>query len=443
MNDESFNFSDSLKELRGLKDEIKEKTKRFFVLLVLVAFLSSFFGFLGGTLAGGYYYSELQEFLSKFNINIGNNHRIAVQENNQKTSPYLPQTSQEDAVIKAVEKVSPAVVSIIITKDVPIIEEYYTNPFEEFFGEDFGFRIPQYRQKGTEKKEVGGGSGFIISKDGMVLTNKHVVLDEDAEYTVFTNDGKKYPAKVLVKDPVQDLALLKIIDKEKRTFPVVTLGDSSTLKIGQSVIAIGNALGEFRNTVSVGVISGLGRSITAGGGGFVETIEDVIQTDAAINKGNSGGPLVNLRGEVIGVNTATVMGAQNISFAIPINRAKRDIRQFREEGKISYAFLGVYYTIVTPQLQKKYNLPVDYGAWIGRRSDGQPTKEAIFPDSAAESAGLKRDDIILEFGGEKVTQENSLSKIILKYKPGDKVEIKFLRDKKTKITTVILGEREK
>jgi len=442
MNEESFNFSDSLKELKELRDEAKQKAKRFFLFVVLIIFFSSFFGFLGGTLAGGYYYSELRGFLSKLNIDIGEKPQTLIKENHS-SSLYLPQSSQEEAVIQVVDKISPAVVSIIITKDVPVIEEYYINPFEEFFGEDFGFRIPQYRQKGTERKKVGGGSGFIVSEDGIILTNKHVVLDEDAQYTVFTNDGKKYPAKVLAKDPVQDLALIKIIDKEGRKFPVVTLGDSSNLKIGQTVIAIGNALGEFRNTVSVGVISGLGRTITAGGEGFVETIEDVIQTDAAINKGNSGGPLVNLKGEVIGINTATVIGAQNISFAIPINRAKRDLEQFKREGKISYAFLGVYYTIITPELQKKYNLPVDYGAWIGRRSDGQPTKEAIFPNSSAERAGLRRDDIILKFGGEKITQDNSLSKVILKYNPGDNVEIEFLRNKETKKVNVVLGEREK
>ncbi|MCD6550283.1 trypsin-like peptidase domain-containing protein [bacterium] len=441
MSEEFTSLSDTLKNLKGFKEDLKKKTKRFLAIVILIALFSSFCGFFAGALAGSYYYSEIKDALLKLNIHIPEHQNE--QEEHRFSPSYVPQTSQEQAVIKAVEKVSPAVVSIIITKDVPIIEEYYTNPFEEFFGEDFGFRIPHYRQKGTEKKEVGGGSGFIISEDGMVLTNKHVVLDEDAEYTVFTNDGKKYPAKVLAKDPVQDLAILKIVSKEKKKFPVVVLGDSSDLKIGQSVIAIGNALGEFRNTVSVGVISGLGRSITAGGGGFVETIEDVIQTDAAINKGNSGGPLVDLKGEVIGVNTATVLGAQNISFAIPINRAKRDINQFKREGKITYAFLGIYYTLIDSELQRKYNLPVDYGAWVGRRSDGKPTDEAVFPGSAADKAGIERDDIILEFGGERVTQANSLTKIISKYNPGDEVEIKLMRGKETKTVKVVLGEREK
>jgi serine protease Do len=284
----------------------------------------------------------------------------------------------------------------------------------------------------------------------MVLTNKHVVLDEEADYTIFTTDGRKFPAKVLAKDPLQDLAILKI-EKEKivdsdgefqlKPFSVVKLGDSSGLQIGQTIIAIGNALGEFRNTVSVGVISGLGRTITASGGGFVETIEDVIQTDAAINKGNSGGPLLNLKGEVIGINTATVLGAQSIGFAIPVNKAKRDIEQVKTLGKIVYPFLGVYYVLITENLAEEFDLPVDYGAWIGRNAAGEYTTEAIFSDSAAEKSGIERDDIILEFGGEKITPDNSLAKFIQKYNPGDKVALKILQEGEEKTIEVILGER--
>ena len=235
-------------------------------------------------------------------------------------------------------------------------------------------------------------------------------------------------------DPVQDLAIIKIdlqseVNKEgqiiKKPLSPVKLGDSDNLQIGQTVIAIGNALGEFRNTVSVGVISGLGRTITAAGGGLVETIEDVIQTDAAINQGNSGGPLLNLRGEVIGVNTATVLGAQNIGFAIPINKAKKDIEQVRVKGKITYPFLGIYYTMIAPELKEKYNLAVDYGAWVGRGSDGQPSEKVLFSGSPAENIGLKEDDIILELNTEKLTTDNSLAKVIMKYNPGDKITLKF------------------
>jgi len=436
MSDKSFKPFKFFKEFKFSNSQIKIKTKRFVLVVFLIIFLSSAFGFLAGTLASGYFYWKIKYFLTKLDINIPE--RLEVVSN---VPSYSPQTSQEEAVIKVVEETSPAVVNIVITKDVPVIEEYYTSPFGDFFGEGFGFQIPQYRQKGTEKKEIGGGSGFIVSEDGMVLTNKHVVLDEEAEYTVFTSEGKKFPAKVLAKDPFQDLAIIKI-EGEEISFPTVKLGNSDSLRIGQTVVAIGNALGEFRNTVSVGVISGLGRSITASGGNFVETIEDVIQTDAAINSGNSGGPLLNLKGEVIGVNTATVLEAQNIGFTIPINKAKRDIEQVKKDGKITYAFIGIYYTLITSEIKEKYNLPVDYGAWIGRGSDGEPSERATFANSAAEKAGIKRDDIILEFDGRKITQENSLAKIILDYKPGDEVNLKILRENQEKNIKIILGENK-
>jgi serine protease Do len=338
-----------------------------------------------------------------------------------------------------------------MTTDLPVFEQYYVSPFKDFFNDPFfELQVPQYRQKGTQKQEIGGGSGFIISEDGLVLTNKHVVLDIEAEYTVLTNDGQKYPAKVLAKDPSQDLAILKI-EKEKvinqqgglqaGTFPVVKLGDSDKLEIGQTVVAIGNALGEFRNTVSVGVVSGLGRTITASGNGnFVETLQDVIQTDAAINKGNSGGPLLNLRGEVIGINTATVSGAQSIGFAIPVNVAKKDIRQVKAVGKITYPFLGVRYVLINEKIQSENKLAVNYGAWVVRSSD-KPGETAIFPDSPADKAGLKEGDIILEFNNEKITIENTLAKIISKYSPGEAVSLKILSSGQEKTVSLVLGER--
>jgi len=363
---------------------------------------------------------------------------------------YVPQTTQEQKIIDAVKLVSPSVVSIVITKDVPVIEQYFTNPFGEFFGQGSPFRlqVPQYRQKGTEKKEIGGGSGFIVSADGYVVTNKHVVLDEEADYTVFTNDGKSYPAKVLARDPLQDLALLKISEEQivdeqgafiSRPFAPVRLGDAGALEIGQSVIAIGNALGEFRNTVSVGVISGLGRTITASGGAdFVETIEDVIQTDAAINKGNSGGPLLNLAGEVIGINTATVLDAQSIGFAVPVNKVKRDIEQVKTVGKIVYPLLGVRYVLITDRIAKEQNLSVNYGAQVAKGSQGE---DAFTLDSPAKKAGILEGDIILEFNGERIGPENSLAKLIQKYNPKDTVVLKVLREGTEKILQVTLGER--
>lgn len=233
----------------------------------------------------------------------------------------------EDKIISAVKSASPAVVAITVSKNVPIFEQCPYNPFsnlppefQKFFGQDIQFYQPC--QKGTKLQEVGGGSGFIISSNGLILTNKHVVSDTAAEYTVFTNDGKKYPAEVLVRDSSIDIAVMKI---DAINLSKVKLGNSNSIQVGQAAIAIGNALGEFRNTVSVGIVSGLSRDITASGGGVSESITGVIQTDASINPGNSGGPLLNLRGEVIGVNTAMVQGAQNIGFSIPINQVKEII----------------------------------------------------------------------------------------------------------------------
>ncbi|MBI2049996.1 MAG: trypsin-like peptidase domain-containing protein [Candidatus Staskawiczbacteria bacterium] len=350
-------------------------------------------------------------------------------------STYIPQVSYEQAVINTVKEASPSVVSIVITKNLPVYERRFINPFEGFGAP--GFEIPQYIQKGTKQQEVGSGSGFIVSEDGLVLTNKHVVLDKKAEYTVFTNDGQKFSAKVLALDPVQDLAVIKV--DSNRKFEAIKLGDSSKLQIGQSVIAIGNALGEFRNTVSVGVISGLGRTISASGqGGLSETLEDIIQTDAAINAGNSGGPLLNLKGEVIGINTAMAQEAQAIGFAIPINRAKRDVEQVSQGNKIVYPFLGVRYVVINEQIKEENDLPVDYGAWVRKGENGEL---AVTKDSAADKAGIKSGDIILEFNGEQITQNNSMAKIITKYNPGDKVVLKVLRDGKELNIDVVLGER--
>jgi len=415
--------------------KVKKFLKSRFFSLLLIIFLSSFFGFLAGTLSGSYFYSQMRDYFSKIGFELP---PLVSQksESQPEVSSGVSQLTQEKLVIEAVKQASPAVVSIIITKDLPVFEEYYINPspapespFEEFF------LIPEQKQKGTEKKEIGGGTGFIISQDGIVLTNKHVVVDKEAQYTVLTNEGKKYSTKILAIDPVQDLAILKI---EGENFPYVFLGNSSNLEIGQTVITIGNALGEFRNTVSVGVISGLGRTIIASGGGMAEVLEDIIQTDAAINLGNSGGPLLNLKGEVIGVNVAMAEGAQSIGFALPIDKAKRGINQVKTIGKIVYPFLGVRYVLITEKLQEEKELPVDYGALIVKGRQGE---SAVTLDSAADKAGLKEGDIILELNGEKITSVNSLSKIIQKYNPQDKVTLKILRSNEEKIIEAILGER--
>lgn len=356
------------------------------------------------------------------------------------TPLYKPALEYEDAVIQAVKKASPAVVSITISKNVPIIENCPASPFSdlppefrEFFGDQL-FRFSEPCEKGTELREVGGGSGFIVSPTGLILTNKHVVSDKKASYTVFTNDGKKYDAKILARDPVQDLAIIKIDAENLQT---VELGDSDALQLGQTAIAIGNALGEYRNTVSVGVISGLSRNVTASGGGSVEEIRGVVQTDAAINPGNSGGPLLNLRGEVIGVNTAVVSDAQNIGFAIPINQAKRDINSVKTSGEIQVPFLGIRYVMITPEIARKQNLPVDYGALVRGNDDGPGVQK----DSPAAKAGIQAEDIILEVNGKTIDAENNLGNAISKYSVGDMVTLKISRLGKEIILRATLGKR--
>lgn len=366
---------------------------------------------------------------------------------------YKPVIEYEQAIVSAVKKASPAVVSIVISKNLPIYENCAINPFyslppefQQFFGD-----IPQIQgqcQSGkTKLQEVGGGSGFVVSEDGLIVTNKHVVLDKDASYTVITNDGKKYDAKVLARDPAQDIAVVKI---SATGLPAVELGDSNSIELGQTAIAIGNALSEFRNTVSVGVISGLARTIDAGGAGFSETLQGVIQTDAAINPGNSGGPLLNLKGQVIGINTAVASDAENIGFAIPINRAKKDINSVKASGEIQSAYLGVRYLTVTEEIAKAQKLPVDYGALIRGTSDGP----AVEPDSPAAKArllmpdasdggqtGLQAEDIILEINGKKINKENQLANAIGEFNVGQTVTLKINRGGKEMNLSVALEKR--
>lgn len=344
----------------------------------------------------------------------------------------------EEQIINSVKNASPAVVSVVVTKNVPVIEQFYTNPFgnDPFFKQFFGdVQIPQFRQKGFEKKEIGGGTGFIISSDGLILSNKHVVADTSAEYTILTNDGKKYPAKVLARDNIVDVAIIKI---KAINLTTIKLGDSDSIKVGQTAIAIGNALGEFKNTVSVGVVSGLRRSITASGGGAIQTIYDVIQTDASINPGNSGGPLLNLSGKVIGINTAMVSGAQNIGFAIPINQAKRIISDILSFGVIKTPFLGVRYITITPSTAENKKLPFDYGALIAKSENNEP---AVIDNSPAAKAGLRDGDIILEINGRRIDADNPLISKINLYSVGDKINLKIWRDGKIMTIQVILAEK--
>lgn len=338
--------------------------------------------------------------------------------------------TQDALVTSAVEKASPAVVSIVITKDVPVMQEYMA-PFNPFpgFGQGFNIQIPQYRQNGTQEQQVGGGTAFVISSDGLAVTNDHVVSDTTASYTAFANDGKKYDVKVIARDATLDIAVIQLQNAHFSTY--LSFGDSSKVKLGQSVIAIGNALGEFRNTVSVGVISGLSRNVTAGDQltGSTEQLDEVLQTDAAINPGNSGGPLLDLYGNVIGMNTATVSGSQNIGFAIPANIIKNAVESVKQNGKIITPYLGVRYVQVTQALKQENNLTVDYGALIERGST--PDQLAVMPGSPADKAGLEENDIILEVDGVKLDQNHPLSSVIQDKKVGETITLTVLHKGKT------------
>jgi serine protease Do len=345
-------------------------------------------------------------------------------------------TSAELGVIDVVKMADPAVVAITVSKNVPVYEQYYgsISPFDDFFGGFF--RVPQIRQNGTELQEVGGGSGFIVSPDGYIVTNRHVVFDESAQYTVFTNDGEKHDATVIARDAMLDIAVIKI---EGENFSYLSFGDSSSLQVGQSVIAIGNALAEFRNTVSVGVVSGLSRSIVASDRqGGVESLEELIQTDAAINGGNSGGPLLDLNGNVIGVNVAIVSGAQNVGFALSSNSVKNVVESVRETGKISRPYLGVRYIPITEELSESNNLKFDYGVLVQRGET--PEDLAIIPGSPADKSGILENDIILEIDGKKLDAGNSLSTVIAGKKAGDEISLKIYSKGKEKIVTVRLEE---
>jgi len=425
-----------------MSDNFKKSLVIIFIVTILV---SGIIGGAAGFWAATFYSSGnnlsgwMKQMLSGGNILSGNYSKV--QTGDQGDEPTV-KTDYETAVVNAVQKASPAVVSIIVTKDLPVIEQYYSDSlgnsdfFRQFFGDNSGdfFRIPQYRQNGTQKQEIGGGTGFIVTADGYILTNKHVVSDETAEYTVLLNDGTKPVAKVLARDPINDIAVLKI---DGKNLPLAEFGNSSNLKVGQTVIAIGNALGEFRNTVSTGVISGLSRSVTAAGAGIgSEQLTGVIQTDASINLGNSGGPLVNLSGQVIGMNTAMAQGAENIGFAIPINEINNVFTSVKQTGKITRAWLGVRYLQINKTIADQNKLSVDYGALIVRGQN--QTDFAIIPGSPADKAGLVENDIILEVNGKKISDGNSLAGMIGHYKPGDQVTLKVLSKGKEKTVKVTL-----
>lgn len=355
----------------------------------------------------------------------------------ERAAPTIESSVQKQSteqIMDTIQAVNPAVVSVIVTKEVPVYERYYES-FDplDFFG---GFSIPRVRENGTEEREVGGGSGFIVSNDGLIVTNRHVVEDEAAHYSVLLTDGTSYQVEVLARDPQLDIAILKINEPLTAALTHLSFGDSTSLRLGQPVIAIGNALAEFRNSVSVGVVSGLSRSIMASDGrGHSEQLDEVIQTDAAINPGNSGGPLLNLKGEVVGVNVATSRGADNIAFALPAHVVRAVVASVKEHGEIIRPFLGVRYRMLTAQTAEQNGFPVNYGALI---VSGQTTDEpAVMPGSPAAAAGLTEDTIILEIDNE-VLRDTDLATILRKKEVGQEIVLTILQAGEEKTLSITL-----
>lgn len=363
----------------------------------------------------------------------------------QNGAPTVPTTAgtvkgattveETSATMDAVKKISPAVVSVILSQDLSKIKQQPSlNPFNDFF-----FTFPQQQQPQTGTQQIAAGSGFLVSSDGLVLTNKHVIDQQQGnessiDVTVIFNDKSEHKAKVIGTDPLNDLAVLKI---DGSNFPMVRFGNSESLQLGQTVIAIGNALGQYQNTVTRGVISGLHRTITAGdGSGAQETIQNAVQTDAAINHGNSGGPLVDLSGNVIGVNTAIDEQGQLVGFAIPSDLAKEIVESIQKNGKIVRPYLGVRYVMINSTIQQKNNLSVDYGALILRGTTQGDL--AVIPGSPADKAGLVENDIILEINGTKMSGDMTPSTMMQGVKVGDTITIKILHAGKEKTVTAVL-----
>ena len=344
---------------------------------------------------------------------------------NQTKSTYLTGQpalleSSEQSVINTVKKVGPSVVTI--AEIAPSQSSYQVGPFSTF-----GFGTPSPSDQGNSNNQAQSiGSGFVVTADGMIVTNKHVVSDTGSTYQVLMGN-KTYDVQKVYRDPLNDVALLKI---NATGLAPLELGNSDTLQVGQSVIAIGTALGQFKNTVTTGVISGLGRGITAGSDfqGFAETLDNVIQTDAAINPGNSGGPLLNSSGQVIGVNTAVSEQGQNIGFALPINVIKDSLNNFNQTGQFNRPYLGVAYRTLSQDEASVNNLVA--GEYI----------EEVVSASPADSAGIKVGDVITQVNGKNIVEGKfELSTAIAQNKVGESITLRINRDGKNIDLKVTLG----
>ncbi|MCL6582119.1 MAG: DegQ family serine endoprotease [bacterium] len=321
--------------------------------------------------------------------------------------------------VKIAKEANPAVVYVSSTQVVKNFQfrAPMNDPFRDFFGDDFFNKFFGIPKGDLKRKSL--GSGFIISKDGYILTNNHVVKDaEDIKITLTSKN--EYEAKIVGSDEDMDIALLKIETKED--LPVVRLGDSDRLEIGEWVVAIGNPFG-LEHTVTAGIVSAKWRPIGQG------PYDSFIQTDASINPGNSGGPLLNIRGEVVGINTAITAEGQGIGFAIPINMVKEVMAELKEKGKITRGWLGLVIQKVTPDLAKSFGLKENRGALVAEVVEGSP----------ADKAGIKQGDVIISFNGKEINEYTDLSRMAGLTRPGTKVRLELIRDMKKKEVEVEIG----
>jgi len=373
--------------------------------LVLVVLLTFLFSSLGGALAGGTAGFFLAQRMAAPVTPVAST--ISTDASSRTTPAQTITLREESSLIEAVNKVSPAVVTVVNTLQT------------------------SRSRSGIVVEPTALGSGVIFSQDGYILTNNHVIENQKSLYVVFA-DGRRAEAKLIGGDAMGDIAVIKV---DGMTMPAVAeLGNSDALVPGQRVVAIGSALGDYRNTVTAGVVSGLGRSLS----GASYRLDDLIQTDAAINHGNSGGPLVNMAGQVIGINTAILRSSpaddgtvEGVGFAIPANTASQIARQLMETGKVVRAYLGVTHRLLTPQVAAILNTPIQQGALIIE----------VSPNTPAAQAGLQKDDVILAVGDQKIDENHSLVSVLMRYRPGDTVTIKVKRGNEELTLKATLVER--
>jgi len=390
-------------------DKFIHTTIGLIVIIVLVGLLSGF--------GGAWLEQRDNQNTGIFSTELGNQKKIV--------------TTQSQLISSIAKTVGPSVVSVNVNIDS-------SSSSDDSGLSQFGFSQP-------DQTEQAAGTGIIIDSSGIVMTNRHVVPVGTTSVSVTLSDGTQLNDVSVIGRTSDtdnlDIAFLKINNTEGHKLIPANIGDSSTVQVGDDVVAIGNALGQFQNTVTSGIISGYGRSVEAtdsnGDPSTAENLDDLFQTDAAINEGNSGGPLVNLNGQVIGVNVATAGDAQNIGFSIPINDVKGLIEQVIKTGTFTRPYLGIRYVVLTPDVASEYNLSVQQGAFIAPSSD--PTNPSVTSGSPADQAGIQTNDIITQVNGVNVDETHSLTSLLSPLVPGDKINLTIVRGTQTLHVSVTLG----